>query len=315
MRTAKTPLALALALVLAACGQSDLSTPATDSAAAPDASATAADGAEAATDAERTPSDNPLDAVLAGDWRDPANVARDGWRHPRETLEFFGVGPSQAILEITPGGGWYTELLAPLPEGKGRYVGAIVDPASASTEGARNYYTRGNQALREKLAARPDVYGEASLHEFSLQAPAFGEPGSMDVVLTFRNVHNWADGGYAEAMFRGFYEVLGPGGVLGVVEHRAAEGKTWDEVKGTGYVPVDYVIELATAAGFVLEEQSEINANPADGKDHPNGVWTLPPSNRHEEADREKYAAIGESDRMTLRFVKPAGDAGASEAE
>jgi predicted methyltransferase len=286
MRTAKTPLALALALVLAACGQSDLATP--------------------ATDAERTPSDDPLDAVLAGDWRDPANVARDGWRHPRETLEFFGVGPSQAILEITPGGGWYTELLAPLPEGKGRYVGAIVDPNAVESEGGRNYYSRSNQGLRDKLAARPDIYGDVTLVEFDPKAPVFGEPGSMDVVLTFRNVHNWADGGYAEAMFRGFHEVLVPGGVLGVVEHRAPEGKGWEEVKGTGYVPVDYVIQLATEAGFVLEEQSEINANPADTKDHPNGVWMLPPSNRHDEAEREKYAAIGESDRMTLRFVKPA---------
>jgi predicted methyltransferase len=133
----------------------------------------------------------------------------------------------------------------------------------------------------------------------------FGEPGSADVVLTFRNVHNWVGAGSEAAMFKGFFDVLAPGGVLGVVEHRAAAGKTLDEVKDSGYLPEDYVIGLATAAGFVLEEKSEINANPADTKDHPNGVWTLPPGNRHDDADKDKYAAIGESDRMTLRFVKP----------
>ncbi|HLU14095.1 MAG TPA: methyltransferase [Arenimonas sp.] len=302
MRTVVSPLAFALVLALAGCGQSGSADSAADGGAAP----AAADDAGAAAAAERAPSDDPLDAVLAGEWRDPANVARDVWRHPRETLEFFQVGPSQRILEITPGGGWYTEILAPLPEGKGRYVGAIVDPNAVESEGGRNYYSRSNQGLRDKLAARPDIYGDVTLVEFDPKAPVFGEPGSMDVVLTFRNVHNWADGGYAEAMFRGFHEVLVPGGVLGVVEHRAPEGKGWEEVKGTGYVPVDYVIQLATEAGFVLEEQSEINANPADTKDHPNGVWMLPPSNRHDEAEREKYAAIGESDRMTLRFVKPA---------
>ncbi|KAA2284092.1 class I SAM-dependent methyltransferase [Arenimonas fontis] len=302
MRTVVVPLALALAVALSACRQAD----------APEApAAEPAAGTADSTGSERRPSADRLDAVLAGDWRDPANTARDVWRHPRETLEFFGVGPSQAILEITPGGGWYTEILAPLPEGKGRYVGAIVDPEAVESEGARNYYARSNQGLRDKLAARPDVYGDVSLIEFDPKAPVFGEPGSMDVVLTFRNVHNWADGGYAEAMFAAFFEVLAPGGVLGVVEHRAAEGKTWDEVKGSGYVPEDYVISLATAAGFVLEEKSEINANPADTKDHPKGVWMLPPSNRHDESEREKYAAIGESDRMTLRFVKPAGSASA----
>ncbi len=153
------------------------------------------------------------------------------------------------------------------------------------------------------------MYGNATLVEIDPKAPVIGEPGSADVVLTFRNVHNWVNDGSEAAMFKAFFDVLAPGGVLGVVEHRAAAGKTLDDAKDSGYLPEDYVIGLATAAGFVLEEKSEVNANPADTKDHPNGVWTLPPGNRHDEADKAKYAAIGESDRMTLRFVKPQAEA------
>ena len=300
MRTARTPLALAFALSLglAACSPSE------EPAATPEATpeTTAADAAETA---DRDAQVDPMDAVLAGDWRDADNVARDAWRHPRETLAFFGVGPSQTIVEISPGGGWYTEILAALPGEKGGYIGVINDPAKSGNERAQNYYTEANTKLRDKLAARPDVYGEATLVEIDPKAPVIGEPGSADVVLTFRNVHNWVMAGNEAAMFQSFYDVLAPGGVLGVVEHRAAAGKTLAEVKTSGYLPEDYVIGLAEAAGFVLEEKSEINANPADTKDHPNGVWTLPPGNNHEEADAAKYAAIGESDRMTLRFVKP----------
>ena len=301
MRTSRTPLALAFALSLglAACSPAS-----EEPAATPEATpeATAADSAESA---DRDAQVDPMDAVLAGDWRDADNAARDAWRHPRETLAFFGVGPSQTIVEISPGGGWYTEILAALPGEKGGYIGVINDPAKSGNERAQNYYTEANTKLRDKLAARPDVYGEATLVEIDPKAPVIGEPGSADVVLTFRNVHNWVMAGNEAAMFQSFYDVLAPGGVLGVVEHRAAAGKTLAEVKTSGYLPEDYVIGLAEAAGFVLEEKSEINANPADTKDHPNGVWTLPPGNNHEEADAAKYAAIGESDRMTLRFVKP----------
>ncbi|WP_460457296.1 class I SAM-dependent methyltransferase [Arenimonas alkanexedens] len=259
-----------------------------------------------ATDADARERDaDPLATVLAGEWRDPANAARDVYRHPRETLDFFGVGPSQTVIEISPGSGWYTEILAPLAQGKGRYIGVLNDPAKADSERATEYYANANAKFREKLAAQADVYANASLIEVDPKAPVFGEPGSADVVLTFRNVHNWVGAGTEAAMFQGFYDVLVPGGVLGVVEHRAPAGKTIEEVGESGYVPEDYVIELATAAGFVLEEKSEINANPADTKDHPNGVWTLPPGNRHDEADQARFAAIGESDRMTLRFVKP----------
>lgn len=302
------PLVIALfaGFALAACSPAQEEAPATD---ATDAAAAAADMTPQAGEAtDRGMQADPMDAVLAGDWRDPANVARDAWRHPRETLEFFGVGPSQRIVEISPGGGWYTEILAALPREKGSYVGVINDPAQSANERAQAYYTEANAKLRDKLAARPDVYGDATLVEIDPKAPVIGEPGSADVVLTFRNVHNWVMAGNEAAMFQSFHDVLTPGGMLGVVEHRAAPGKSLSEVKASGYLPEDYVIGLAEAAGFVLEEKSEINANPADTKDHPNGVWTLPPGNNHDEADREKYAAIGESDRMTLRFVKPAAE-------
>ena len=302
MRLSLSPLALALAaLMLGACTPASQDVPA-DAAATADA----APAADAAPEAAQPKADsNPMDAILAGDWRDPANVARDQYRHPRETLAFFGVGPSQTVVEISPGGGWYTEILAPLAQGKGRYIGALNDPAKADSERATEYYTKANQGFHDKLAGRPDVYANASVVEVDPAAPVFGDAGSADVVLTFRNVHNWVGAGSEAAMFTGFFDVLAPGGVLGVVEHRAAAGKTLEEVKESGYLPEDYVTGLATAAGFVLEEKSEINANPADTKDHPNGVWTLPPNNRHDEADTAKYAAIGESDRMTLRFVKP----------
>ncbi len=298
MRPVLSPLAVALAtLLLAACQ------PAAE---APAADATAAAAPEAMVEAPAPVAEaDPMDAILAGVWRSPENVARDAWRHPRETLAFFGVGPSQTVVEISPGGGWYTEILAPLAQGKGRYIGALNDPASFDNPRASEYYTKANQELRDKLAANPSVYGTATVVEVDPKAPVFAQPGTVDTVLTFRNVHNWVGAGTEAAMFKGFYDALRPGGVLGVVEHRAAAGKTLEEVKESGYLPEDYVIGLATAAGFVLEEKSEINANPADTKDHPNGVWTLPPGNNHEPADAAKYAAIGESDRMTLRFVKP----------
>jgi len=298
MRLALSPLALVLsAVLLVACSPSTQEVP---------AEAGAADASKAADDAAlRDANTDPMDAILAGDWRSPENVARDQYRNPRATLQFFEVGPSQTIVEISPGGGWYTEILAPLAQGKSRYIGVVTDPATGTSERAVEYHTNANNRLREKLAARPEVYGDATLVEIDPNAPVFGEPGSADVVLTFRNVHNWVMAGNEAAMFAGFYEVLAPGGVLGVVEHRAADGKTLEEVKTSGYLPEDYVIGLATAAGFEWEQSAEINANPADTKDHPNGVWTLPPGNRHDEADKEKYAAIGESDRMTLKFVKP----------
>ncbi len=247
--------------------------------------------------------DSAITSVLAGDWRSPQNRARDKYRHPQETLGFFGIKPSDTIIEITPSAGWYTEVLAPLVKGKGRYFGTVTDPAKTSSDASRDYNTKQNKALREKIAARADVYGDASLLEIDPKAPVIGDSGSADVVLTFRNVHNWMGAGTQAEMFEAFFEVLKPGGTLGVVEHRAKD----DVPPGdkTGYVGEAQVIAMALAAGFTLDARSEINANPKDTKDYVNGVWTLPPNLREGEKDRAKYLAIGESDRMTLRFKKP----------
>ena len=290
-------LVVSLVAALAACGGQ--TPPPAEQAAEPAAAPVQQPAEEAAA-----PAQSALDAAVAGSWRTPEFVARDAFRHPKETLEFFGIAPGMTVIEITPGGGWYAEILAPYLQAEGRYLGAIIDPAKASSENARDYYTRANQALRDKLAAAPEQYAKAELVEFDINAPVLGEPASADAVLTFRNVHNWMNNGAAAGMFKAFFEALKPGGVLGVVEHRA--NADVPEGDRSGYMSEAQVIKLATDAGFVLDEKSEINANPLDTKDHPNGVWTLPPSNRHEEADAEKYQAIGESDRMTLRFRKPA---------
>jgi predicted methyltransferase len=238
-----------------------------------------------------------LDTVLAGSWRSATNKARDAYRHPKATLQFFGLQPDQTVIEITPGGGWYSEILAPLLRDNGHYIAAIA--ASDDSEAKQDVV-----ALHGKFAADPTEYGKASIITFNPKAPVFGPAGSADMVLTFRNVHNWTMAGTAPAMFKAFYAVLKPGGTLGVVDHRAAQGASLDSVKASGYLPTDYVIKLATDAGFKLDAQSEINANPKDTKDYPKGVWTLPPTLTLGDQDRAKYLAIGESDRMTLRFVK-----------
>lgn len=243
-----------------------------------------------------------LDAAIKGSWRDPANVARDKYRHPAQTLAFFGVKPTDTVVEITPGGGWYAEILAPYLREHGHYIGAVADPAAVK-ESARDYYRKAKSGLETKFAAAPAQYGKAEIVAFDPNAPVFGPPASADAVLTFRNVHNWRMAGQAEGMFKGFFSVLKPGGTLGVVEHRA-KADVGDDDK-SGYVGQAQVIAMAEAAGFRLDGKSEINANPKDDRQHPNGVWTLPPTNRHDKADDAKYQAIGESDRMTLRFVKP----------
>jgi len=247
-----------------------------------------------------------LDEVLAGSWRSAANRARDAYRHPKATLQFFGVRPDRTVIEITPGGGWYAEILAPLLHDNGHYIAAEKLPAADSE--ARS----DDSALRKKFAADPAHYGNARIVTFDPRSPVFGAPGSADLVLTFRNVHNWAEAGTAPAMFKAFFAVLKPGGVLGVVDHRAADGASLAAVKSSGYLPTDYVVKLATDAGFRLEESSEINANPKDTRDYPKGVWTLPPTLALGDKDKAKYQAIGESDRMTLRFVKPVAPAAAS---
>ena len=240
-----------------------------------------------------------LDQVLAGAWRSPENRARDVYRHPKATLQFFGIRPDQTVIEITPGGGWYSEILAPLLRDNGHYVAAVLKPKDDGE--ARRDVT----ALREKFAGNPAQFGKAQILEFDPKAPVFGAPGTADLVLTFRNVHNWVMADTAPAMFKAFNAALRPGGVLGVVDHRAADNANIDAVKESGYLPTSLVVKLATDAGFKLEEQSEINANPKDTKDYPKGVWTLPPTLTLGDQDKAKYLAIGESDRMTLRFVKP----------
>ena len=188
---------------------------------------------------------------------------------------------------------------------KGHYVAVLNDASKLPNERSQTFYGNMNAGLRSKLNGNGAVFGTPSFVEIDPDAPVLGEPGSADTVLTFRNVHNWVMAGQEAAMFEAFYEVLKPGGTLGVVEHRANPDADFEKIKSSGYLPEEYVINLALKAGFVLEQRSEINANPKDTKDYPGGVWTLPPTLSQKDKDREKYLAIGESDRMTLRFRKP----------
>ena len=244
----------------------------------------------------------PLQSAIDGSWRKPADVARDRYRHPGQTLAFFGVQQHDTVIEITPGNGWYSAILAPYLKGQGQYIAAVVDPAAVA-EKSRASQQKAKDSLEALYKSDATHYGEAKVVTYAPATPSFGPANSADVVLTFRNVHNWRMADNDAAMFKGFFAVLKPGGTLGVVEHRAA--KAVPDGDESGYVGEDQVIALATAAGFKLEAKSEINANPRDTKDYPGGVWTLPPTNNHDKADDAKYQAIGESDRMTLRFVKP----------
>jgi predicted methyltransferase len=237
-----------------------------------------------------------LDKILAGDHRSEANRARDVYRHPVETLTFFGLKPESTVVEVFPGGGWYTEVLAPYLRDSGRYVAAF--PAQA---------TRGLKNFQDKLAAKPALYDKVKIMPLGVPAALDIRPeGGADFVLTFRNVHNWVDDDNVDAFMKSFYDALKPGGVLGVVEHRAKPGSKVKQSIDTGYTTEEYVIKHALMAGFKLDAKSEINANPKDTKDYKQGVWTLPPVLVEKEIDRAKYLAIGESDRMTLRFIKPA---------
>ncbi|MFC6635260.1 class I SAM-dependent methyltransferase [Microbulbifer taiwanensis] len=242
-----------------------------------------------------------LKSVIEGDHRTEAYAARDQYRRPAETLEFLGIKPHMTVVEITPGGGWYTEILAPYLKEEGTFYAAHFPEDSGSS-----YYQRSLDGFKKKLAADKDSYGKVKLTAFD---PASGSEiapaASADAVVTFRNVHNWMRGDNDQKAFDQFFAALKPGGVLGVVEHRAKPGTSRDDMIKSGYVTQDYVIELAKKAGFELEEASEVNANPKDTAVHPKGVWTLPPVLRLGDEDKDKYLAIGESDRMTLRFRKP----------
>jgi predicted methyltransferase len=249
-----------------------------------------------------TESETLLDTMLVADHRSDKNKARDLYRHPKETLLFFGFRADQTVVEMTPGAGWYTEILAPVLRGRGIYYAAVNRVGDKTPEALRDV----DRLYRSKLADDPNRYDQVRL---SVSTPpdsfSFAPARSADLVLTFRNVHNWARAGTVDAIFKAFFETLKPGGTLGVVEHRAREGTSAEQMIKTGYMTEAFVIEAATKAGFVLVAKSEINANPRDTKDYPDGVWTLPPTLKLGDQDRERYLAIGESDRMTLKFTKP----------
>jgi predicted methyltransferase len=238
-----------------------------------------------------------LEQAVNGDHRSIKNKARDQYRHPVETLKFFGFSPEMTIVEITPGGGWYTEILAPALKGKGKLYGAHYPDT-----GEDNYYSNSRKRLEKKLASNV-VFSEVVLTDFVPRKQSELAPqGSADLVLTFRNLHNWKDAG-VEQVFKDAFNALKPGGVLGVVEHRLPAGVAPEKAKG--YVSEANTIKQAKIAGFRFAASSEINANAKDMAQHPKGVWTLPPVLRLGETDKAKYLAIGESDRMTLKFVKP----------
>lgn len=247
--------------------------------------------------------DDALQAAIAGSQRSPANATRDGARHPYQTLSFFGIQPNMTVVELSPGGGWYTEILAPYLRDNGKLIVAGDDPQS-SDEGAR----RGAARLKQKLDANPAAYGKVQVGVFEPPASYHYAPkGTADLVLTFRNIHNWIPLGEdnMKALFAGVYASLKPGGVFGVVEHRLPASRAQDATASTGYMHEAYVIKLVESAGFKLAAKSEVNANPKDTADHKGGVWALPPTYLNKDEDRAKYQAIGESDRMTLKFVKP----------
>lgn len=283
-------LALGLALGLAACG-GDTATSATDEKPA----------APAATAGDL------LDAAIAGAHRSEDERARDGERHPKETLMFFGIEPGMSVVEASPGGGWYTQIIGPyLQSGGGKLYAAGYDP-----DGASERVLTALETFRTTYVDQPEIYGAVEMTVLNGAAP-IAPADSADVVVTFRNVHSWQGRDNSEVVFKSFYDALKPGGVLGVVEHRA-DGAELARDGSTGYAYTDDVVALAEGAGFRFDQSSEINANPADTKDHPFGVWTLPPvrrssairGNEDPDFDRAPYDAIGESDRMTLRFVKP----------
>lgn len=235
-----------------------------------------------------------LEASIAGSWRTEKNKARDQYRHPLETLTFFGVTPKANVIELFPGGNaWYTEILAPFLHDAGHLT--IINVKGEPEDVGQ----------KEKFATDPAHYGKLTALEITPASLNFGTADSADFFLTFRNVHNFAMHDDQVRLFAEIFRVLKPGGVLGIEDHRAAVGKTIAEVKMSGYLPEEFVIAEAEKAGFKLVTRSQVNNNPKDTKDYPKGVWTLPPTLAEGDANKEKYLAIGESDRFTLRFVKP----------
>ena len=244
---------------------------------------------------------DPIKQAISGSHRAPANKARDQYRHPQETLEFFGVTENMTVVEIWPGAGWYTEILAPLLKEHGKLYAAHF-----AADSSVPYFQNSLQQFKKKIAGEPEIYNAVILTE--LQPPGkltIAPAETVDTVLTFRNIHNWMKSGQAESVFTAMFAALKSGGILGVVEHRNPVGTKQDTQAESGYVTEKHVIALANTAGFELLASSEINANAKDNAVHPKGVWTLPPALKLKAIDREKYLAIGESDRMTLKFIKP----------
>jgi len=241
-----------------------------------------------------------LDRIIADGHRPAADRERDVYRHPKDTLLFFGLRPQMQVVEVWPEPGWYTEIIAPLVKDQGKYYAALALPRPDNT-----YVTARLKAYAERFAARPDIYGKIVLTTFGPGAGDIAPPGSVDMVVSFRNIHNWMAGGWAPQAFAYMYKALKPGGILGIVEHRGNPELPQDPKAKSGYVREDEAIRLIESQGFALVAQSQINANPKDTKDYPQGVWTLPPVYRLGDKDKEIYAAIGESDRFTLKFVKP----------
>lgn len=286
-------------LLAAGCSTSTPAESAQDSAPVEQQSAVQEEVAEVASDEGTTRAK--LEQAVAGEHRSEQNRARDAYRHPVETLLFFGLEPSMTVVELSPGAGWYTEILAPVLREQGKLVIGNAVPTSPDS-----YVSRLVAALQASFEAHPEVFDQVEVGKFSLpEHVELGEENSADLVVSFRSVHGWVNNGIAEQAFGAVYEVLKPGGTFGLVAHRAAEGADPVESAKAGYLPEAYVIELAEAAGFELVARSEINANPKDTRDHEHGVWSLLPSLRGGDTDREKFVEIGESDRMTLTFRKP----------
>ena len=236
-----------------------------------------------------------LKGAVASEDRTPKNTLRDSSRNPVETLSFFGIESDMVVIELSPGGGWYTEILANYIH----YPGTLI-AAHWSKDSEIAYYRRGRANFEKKMSNNP-MYGRVEIVDLYSE---LAEENSVDAVLTFRNLHNWL-GPNLDNIFSNTFKSLTPGGVFGIVEHRAKPGTSMEMMKKSGYVTEAHAIKIAKKHGFELAAKSEINANPKDTADHPKGVWTLPPNYRLKDKDREKYSDIGESDRMTLLFKKP----------
>lgn len=301
MRTHALWFLLSAALFMNGCGAKQSKASASEEATAPSAEFTEEkypDRGARNRQAQQTTNLEVLTILANAPTRSEAHRARNDARHPAETLDFFGIQPNMTVIEIGPGAGWYAEILRPYLLDHGRYIAGLDAP-----DGHRAHYRKGWDKLVE---TQPELFKDAETTVFSPPQYALAEDDSIDLIVTFRHVHGWINDNTYDAIFPELFRVLKPGGVLGVVTHRAPEGANVRESAKAGYVPQEWVIAQAEKAGFVLDEASEINANPKDTKDHQNGVWSLPPTLKNETNDQQKFARnIGESDRMTLRFVKP----------